>query len=75
MQSDGAGSQFKIRKDRTAQGAKPAGTAVGASRATRCCLARDVLLTCVNKYRDRCICHRLATSDAVKAPSARVDSW
>jgi hypothetical protein len=34
-----------------------------------------VLLTCVNKYRDRCICHRLATSDAVKAPSARVDSW
>jgi hypothetical protein len=33
-----------------------------------------LLLPCVSEYRDRCICHRLATSDAVKAPSARVES-
>jgi hypothetical protein len=31
-----------------------------------------MLLPCVSEYRDRCICHFLATSDAMKASSARV---
>jgi hypothetical protein len=66
-QSDCAGSKFEIGEHRTSQRTKPAWASVGAGCAARWNLPRCLLVPSVLSYRDPCICHRLATSDVVKA--------